>query len=163
MSNEKKLVAGTPNPEKITPEAIEFLPDALEIKNEKLPIWIRYSVLFAVLLVAAVLIWACIFKVDVVVQAPGRIVTDDSSIVMKPLERTVIKKIHVKIGQIVKKGEVLITFDPTINRAEAERLTQELSILSAQFNRLLAEFENREYRPDPGEAGRRPRTNAAIS
>ena len=155
MSNEKNLEGGAPAPENITPEAIEFQPDALEIKNEKLPLWIRYSVLFSVLLVAAVLIWACVFRVDVVVEAPGRIVTDDSSIVMKPLERTVIKEIHVKIGQIVKKGEVLITFDPTINRAEAERLTKELSILSAQFNRLLAEFEDRDYRPDPGEAGRR--------
>jgi len=144
-----------PAPQKITPEAIEFQPDALEIKNEKLPLWIRYSVLFSVLFVAAALIWSCVCKVDVVVQAPGRLVTDDSSIVMKPLERTVIKKIHVKIGQIVKKDQVLITFDPTINQAEAERLTKEISILSAQYNRLLAEFEGRTYKPDPGESGQR--------
>ncbi|MBO4631777.1 MAG: HlyD family type I secretion periplasmic adaptor subunit, partial [Lentisphaeria bacterium] len=123
--------------------------------NEKLPLWIRYSVLYSSLFMAAALIWACICKVDVVVQAPGKLVTDDSSIVMKPLERTVIQKIHVKIGQIVKKDQVLITFDPTMNRAEAERLVKELSILTAQYNRLLAEFENRIYKPDSGEAGQR--------
>ena len=142
-----------PAPQKITPEAIEFQPDALEIKNEKLPLWIRYSVLFSVVFVAAALIWACVCKVDVVVQAPGKLVTDDSSIVMKPLERTVIKQIHVKIGQIVKKDQVLITFDPTINRAEGERLVKEISILTAQYNRLLAEFEGRNYKADPGESG----------
>ena len=152
MSNEKNTL---PAEVKIAPEAVEFQPDALEIKYEKLPLWIRYSVLYSVLFVAGVLIWACLCKVDVVVQAPGKLVTDDSSIVMKPLERTVIKKIHVKIGEVVKKDQVLITFDPTINRAEAERLTKELSILTAQYNRLLAEFENRDYRPDPGEAGAR--------
>ena len=152
MSAEKNTL---PAKVEIVPEAVEFQPDALEIKYEKLPLWLRYSVLYSVLFVAAVLIWACVCKVDVVVQAPGKLVTDDSSIVMKPLERTVIKKIHVKIGQVVKKDQVLITFDPTINRAEAERLTKELSILTAQYNRLLAEFENREYRPDPGEAGAR--------
>ncbi len=139
----------------IAPEAVEFQPDALEIKNEKLPLWIRYSVLYAVLFVAAALIWSCVCKVDVVVQAPGKLVTDDSSIVMKPLERTVIKKIHVKIGQIVKKDQVLMTFDPTINQAEAERLVKEISILTAQYNRLLAEFEGRVYKADPGEAGLR--------
>ena len=139
----------------IAPEAVEFQPDALEIKNEKLPLWIRYSVLYSVLFVVAALIWSCVCKVDVVVQAPGKLVTDDSSIVMKPLERTVIKKIHVKIGQIVKKDQVLMTFDPTINQAEAERLIKEISILTAQYNRLLAEFEGRAYKADPGEAGLR--------
>lgn len=139
----------------IASEAVEFQPDALEIKNEKLPFWIRYSVLYAFLFVAAALIWACVCKVDVVVQAPGKLVTDDSSIVMKPLERTVIKKIHIKIGQFVKKDQVLITFDPTMNQAEAERLVKEISILTAQYNRLLAEFEGRVYRADPGEAGMR--------
>ena len=152
MTEEKK---SSPAPEKIISEAVEFQPDALEIKHEKLPLWLRYSVLYTTLFAAAALIWACVCKVDVVVRAPGKLVTDDSSIVMKPLERTVIRKIHVKIGQIVKKDQVLITFDPTINRAEAERLEKELSILSAQYNRLLAEFENRPYRPDPGEAGQR--------
>lgn len=144
-----------PVQQEIAPEAVEFQPDALEIKNEKLPFWIRYSILYSVLFVVAALIWACICKVDVVVQAPGKLVTDDSSIVMKPLERTVIKQIHVKIGQIVKKDQVLITFDPTMNRAEAERLINEISILTAQYNRLLAEFEGRVYRADPGEAGMR--------
>ena len=140
---------------RITPEAVEFQPDALEVQNEQLPCWLRHSVLFSVLLAAGILIWACVCKVDVVVQAQGKLVTDDSSIVMKPLERSVIKKIHVKIGQIVKKDQVLITFDPTINRAEAERLTKELSILTAQYNRLLAEFEGKTYQPSSGEAGAR--------
>ena len=85
--NTDKNTAPAPEKEIITPEAVEFQPDALEIKNEKLPLWIRYSVLYSVLFVAAVLIWACICKVDVVVQAPGKLVTNDSSIVMKPLER----------------------------------------------------------------------------
>ena len=145
--------SNTQSAEKLAPEAIEFQPDALEIKNERLPLWIRYSVLFSVVFILGALIWACVCKVDVVVQAEGKLVTDDSSIVMKPLERTVIQKIHVKIGQIVKKDDVLITFDPTINRAEAERLTKELSILNAQYARLLAEFEGKDYQPAPGETG----------
>ena len=59
MENDKKKLSV---PQAIAPEAVEFQPDALEIKNEKLPLWIRYSVLYSVLFVTAALIWACAGK-----------------------------------------------------------------------------------------------------
>lgn len=71
---------------------------------------------------AGAILWACFFKVDVVVSAEGKLVTDTPNIVMKPLERTVIKSIDVKVGEVVKKDQVLFTFDPVMNNAEAERL-----------------------------------------
>jgi HlyD family secretion protein len=96
-------------------------------------------------------LWASVFKVDVIVSATGKLVTDTPNIVMKPLERTVIKSIDVKVGQVVKKDQVLFTFDPVMNQAEAGRLSAELSTLSAQVTRLLAEFRGEEYVPsDPG-------------
>jgi HlyD family secretion protein len=64
---------------------------------------------------------------------------------MKPLERSVIKKINVKIGDIVKKDQILITFDPAFNNAEAERLKNEMFALTAQLNRLRSEFQQKPY------------------
>lgn len=148
----------TKNQEKaITPKAIEFQPDALEIKNERLPFWIRYSVSYSLLFIIIAIVWASVCEVDVVVQAPGKIVTNESNVVMKPLERTVIKKIHVKISQLVKKGDVLITFDPTMNRADMERLEKDLDVLGAQSERLRAEFTGKSsYKPSKDtEASRR--------
>ncbi len=131
--------------EKIADEAVDFQPDALEIKNQKLPFVARYSVFAAFLFLAGTLLWACLGKVDVIVQANGKLVSDRQNIVMKPLERTLIKKINVKLGDVVQPDQVLITFDPTINRAESERLKNELNTLNAQFERLKCEFEETLY------------------
>ncbi len=125
--------------------AVEYQPDALEIANSRLPVWARYSVVFSLIFLIGALVWATLGKVDVIVQGTGKIVSDKQTIVMKPLELTVIKEINVKIGDIVKPNQILITFDPTINIAEAERLQLEVESLSAQFARLQAEFNGTNY------------------
>lgn len=132
-------------------KVIEFQPDALEIKNERLPLAIRLCVWFPLAALVIAVIWACLAKVDVVVQGGGKLVTDESTIVMKPLERSVIKKVNVKIGDVVKKDQILITFDPAINNAEAERLRNEQAALSAELNRLRAEFQNKPYQGGSGQ------------
>ncbi len=133
------------NTDKTPEEIIEFEPDALELKNQRLPLAIRLCVWLPALLVLMAIVWACLAKVDVVVQGGGKLVTDRPTIVMKPLERSVIEKVNVKIGDIVKKDQILITFDPAFNTAEAERLKNEIAALSAQLNRLTAEFTSKPY------------------
>ena len=130
----------------IPDDAIEFQPDALEIANSRLPIWARYSVVAAFIFMLAALIWATVGKVDIIVTGNGKIVSDKQTIVMKPLELAVIKEINVKLGEVVKPNQILITFDPTINIAEAERLQLEVETLSAKFSRLQAEFNNTNYK-----------------
>ncbi|MBE6384500.1 MAG: HlyD family type I secretion periplasmic adaptor subunit [Lentisphaerae bacterium] len=135
MNNDNK----TPN------EIIKYQPDALEIKNERLPWAIRMGVWIPFFVLTAAIVWSCLAQVDVVVQSTGQLVTDRPTIVMKPLERSVIKKINVKIGDIVKKDDILITFDPAFNNAEAERLKSEMLAFNAQLSRLRAEFQNIPY------------------
>ncbi len=124
---------------------VEFQPDALEIKNQRLPWLIRMSVWLPFVMVTAAIVWASLSQVDVVVRSNGKLVTDLPTIVMKPLERSVIQKVNVRIGDVVKKDQILITFDPAFNTAEAERLKNELQALQAQLDRLMAEFNNRPY------------------
>ena len=108
---------------------VDFQPDALEIKHQKLPRRIAIGVWLPFIILVTAILWACLAKTDVVVRGNGKLVTDQPTIVMKPLERSVIQKINVKIGDIVKKDQILITFDPTINTAEAERLKNEIRAL----------------------------------
>ncbi len=124
---------------------VEFQPDALEIKNSRLPWIIRMCVWIPFLVLALAITWACIAEVDMVVQSTGTLVTDQPTIVMKPLERSVIQAVNVKIGDIVKKDQILITFDPTINRAEGERLANEMLAQKAELSRLQAEFSGKDY------------------
>ncbi len=129
-------------------EIIEFQPDALEIKNERLPFLIRLCVWMPFFLLIAAIVWASLAEIDIIVEATGKLVPCAPNITIKPLETTVIKKINVKVGDIVKADQILMTFDPTIHQAENERLSKEVSTLSAQFDRLYAEFTNKPYQTD---------------
>ncbi len=130
---------------KIAKEAIEFLPDALEIEQEKLPWYGRIGVVWIFIILATVIAWACYSEVDVIVRAPGHVVSGHGNIVMKPIESAIIKSIEVKQGDEVTAGQVLITFDPTITQAEVTRLSSEIGALQANFDRLSAEFDSKEY------------------
>ena len=140
----------------IPQEVVDFQPDAIQIRDEKLPLWARYSILSSFAVFVLAIVWACLAKVDIIVQAPGKIVSDKQTVALKPVDTSIIEKVHVKIGDIVKKGDILITFDPTINNAEIDRLGREIRVLSAKIDRFSCEFGKRDYRPDPrhGEAGK---------
>ena len=130
----------------ITP-AIEFQPDALEIKQSRLPFFARFTPYAAFVMMAGAILWASIGKTDTVVQASGKLVSEEQNIMMKPREITVIKKVHVEEGDIVKANQILISFDPENYRSEKERLESEISTLHAQFGRLFAEFNQKAYVP----------------
>jgi HlyD family secretion protein len=129
----------------IAPDVIEFQSDALELEHKKLPWFGRFGTIFIALFIVAIVVWASICKVDTVVEANGKLIAVTQNITMKPLERTVIKKINVVVGQFVKKNQVLITFDPTFNQAEEERLAEQLQSLEAQYSRLNAECKEQRY------------------
>jgi len=137
--------------EKVPAEIIEFQPDAQEIENSRLPWLINLCVWIPLLVLILAVTWASLARVDVVIQGHGKIVTDQPTIVMKPLERSVVKEVNVRIGDTVKKDDILVTFDPTINNAEAERLRNEILALDAQFARLKAEFAEQDYDGEGGD------------
>ena len=126
-------------------DMIEFQADALEIKNQRLPLFARYSVWLSLIFLLLALGWAWFSKVDIIIQAPGKLVSREPNLVMKPLERTVIKEVNVQIGDIVEEGQILITFDPTSELAEKERLEHECMALQAQYDRLQAEYSGYDY------------------
>ncbi|MDD3885442.1 MAG: HlyD family type I secretion periplasmic adaptor subunit [Victivallaceae bacterium] len=127
-------------------DAIAFLPDPLEIKYEKLPWYARNGIWWILLIFTLAVAWAIIGEVDVIVIAPGKLVSN-RNVTMKPLERSVIKTVHVREGQTVKKGQPLVTFDPELTQADVDRLASEINSLTAEFERLGAEFQGKEYKP----------------
>lgn len=133
--------------EKINSIAVNFQPDAVEIAMRPLPKLATMGIWLGIILFSGALIASYFCKVDVIVEGRGKLVSVEPNIVMKPLDRTVIKSINVKVGQRVNKDDILFTFDPSINRAEEERLTSELNSIKAQYARWSAEFQKIEYRP----------------
>ncbi|MBO5822300.1 MAG: hypothetical protein J6R86_04735, partial [Lentisphaeria bacterium] len=131
---------------KLNRKAVDFQPDAVEIAMRPLPLLARLGIFFGATVFFAALIASYFCQVDVIVEGSGKLVSVDQNIVIKPLDRSVIKSIDVKVGQVVKPGQLLISFDPTINKAEEDRLRSELESIEAQYDRWLVEFEEKDYK-----------------
>lgn len=120
--------------------AIEFLPDADEIERQPLPSYARLTVhLLAVTLVLS-LLWAGFSEVERVVIAQGQLVNPLPNIVVQPIDTSIIQKIEVRVGQVVRKGEVLATLDPTFAQADEAQLRNRLKSLDTQTQGLSAEL-----------------------
>lgn len=120
--------------------AQDFQPDAIMLETHAPPIPLHIIWYIIIALVIGFIVWACYAHVDKVVVAPGKIVTERPNIVMKPFERATIQKVHVRTGQEVKEGDLLFTFDQTSNKAEVERLSEQLAAFRAHRDRLRAEI-----------------------
>ena len=78
------------------------------------------------------LAWASLGEVNIVASAPGKIIPSGRTKVIQPFETGVVRAIHVRDGQGVHAGEVLIELDPTMNEAERNHLRSDLT--SAQLD-----------------------------
>ena len=135
----------------VAPSAVEFLPDAEEITERRLPWFQHIGILLVTLMIGALVVWACLGQTDVIVRAPGRVVAEDGAIVMKPYASAVISHVAVRPGDIVEAGQTLVEFDPAPSRAEVERLQAEAAVLEAERERYEAEFHDaEEFTPTPG-------------
>ena len=128
-------------PVKSMKSAQDFQPDAIMLETHAPPIPLHIIWYIIIFLVVGFIVWACYAHVDKVVVAPGKIVTERPNIVMKPFERATIEKVHVRTGQEVKEGDLLFSFDQTNNKAEMERITEQLKAFRAHRDRLKAEIE----------------------
>lgn len=122
---------------------LEYLPDADAIERTPLPRYLRLTLHVLALTLLALIVWASLSQVEKVVVAPGRLVNRVPNIVVQPLDTSIIQTIHVRPGQVVRKGQLLATLDPTFTAADDAQLRQRLSSLEAQSSGLRAELSGK--------------------
>jgi len=132
-----------------------FKPDATAIEEAPIPLS-AYSALYVVLALMAIAIaWSVIGTVDRIVVAQGKIVTTAPVIVMQPFTTSRIAKLHVKAGDRVKKGDVLVSFDPSFAQADEASLNQKVRALAAEVDRINAELSGQKTFAAGSDAERR--------
>jgi HlyD family secretion protein len=131
----------------VLPALLEFQWPSTAIVNAPVPrsargiAWIIASMLAALITVAVML------PMDRVVTATGVLVSKDPTIVVQPLETSIVRSIEVREGQLVRAGTVIARLDPTIASANADALKAQVSSLGAEVARLEAEEEGRLFAP----------------
>lgn len=104
----------------------EFLPAALEIQETPPHPLARWLGMSLISLFTIALIWSCLGRVDIVASAEGKIIPSGRIKLVQPLTKGFVKAIHVKEGQYVKEGQVLIELDRTSTAADQSRMEKEL-------------------------------------
>jgi membrane fusion protein, hemolysin D len=130
-----------------------FLPAALEI-TETPPSPVGRAIGASIIGVFCVaLVWASLGSVDIVATAAGRIVPGGRTKLIQPFETGVVRAIHVRDGQSVKAGDVLIELDPTMIEADQERQRSDLVAANLDVARLRAALTDdpvASFHPPPG-------------
>jgi hemolysin D len=108
----------------------EFLPAALEIIETPASPGLRWLMLILCSLFAIALAWSFFGRVDVVAVAAGKVVPTSNVKIIQPIEIGAVRAIHVRNGQHVRRGELLIELDPTLAGADDAQATQ--GLLSAR-------------------------------
>lgn len=122
---------------------VDFLPDADAIERGPLPPYLRRTLHLMAAALLTFVVWASFSQVEKIVIAKGRLVNPTTNIVVQPLETSIIQRIEVRVGQVVKKGQVLATLDPTFTQADEAQLRTRLRSLDTQTAGLRAELEGK--------------------
>lgn len=117
---------------------LEFLPAVLELQETPPSPAGRITVIVIILVFVFAIVWATFGKVDIVTVAQGKIIPSDRTKVIQPLGLGVIKAIHVKDGQHVRTGDILIELDPTAAGADMARFSNEYMTARMDVLRLRA-------------------------
>ncbi|MDP2109274.1 MAG: HlyD family type I secretion periplasmic adaptor subunit [Anaerolineales bacterium] len=114
-----------------------FLPAALALRDTPVHPAPRITLWLIIAFAVIAVLWATFGRIDVVATAVGKIIPNDRTKVIQPMETAVVKAIHVRDGQEVTLGQVLIELDATITTADSDRLRNEA--LTARLEALRVE------------------------
>lgn len=123
----------------------EFLPIIAEIEEEPMNPLGRTMFWILVALIACTILWLFIGRADVVVSARGKVIPDGETKILQPLETGVIKKILIKEGDFVKKGQTLIEIDPSTTEPELVSMKANLNYINLERKRLRAVSNGKSY------------------
>src|SRR5690554_4578295 len=124
------------------PEAawIDFHPPLLRVQLHP-PSPIGRQVLWVlVTLVAFVLAWSFLGRLDIVAVAEGRIIPESYLKILQPAEAGIVRELHVREGDRVHSGQVLMQMDAKLSDADAKALEAEYQRKRLSLLRIEAEL-----------------------
>ena len=123
----------------------EFLADADEIEMTPVPTGISLTLYLLLSMLLFFFFWSYFSKIDEVISTRGKLVATLPNIVLQPIETSQIATLNATVGQIVKKGDVLATLDPTVTGSDLNQVKERLDSLDAQVRRLEAERDGKTF------------------
>jgi hemolysin D len=129
----------------VMPAILEFQSPSAAIVAAPVPASARGVVWMITAMFVCCVVAMGLIPIDKVVTASGKVVSQAATLVVQPLETSIVRSIDVKEGQVVRAGDVLARLDPTFAAADVGALASQVASLQAEVSRLQAEVDGRPF------------------
>ncbi len=129
-------------------EVLRFQPDRVLLERAAPPLGARWTLYSCAALLCFAILWAIFGRIDKIVTSTGKVVTVDTPVVLQAYSTSLIKDVRVNMGQVVRKGEVLVVLDATFAQADMTQLEARISSYAALKERLQCELDGVAYPPE---------------
>lgn len=136
--------------ESLRQDEAEFLASSLALQHSPVSPAPRIAIWLLMVFSLLALLWACFGKLDIVASASGKVIVSGNTKVIQALGAASVREIHVREGDAVRAGQLLLMLDPTEPRADVERLGSELQAARIQAftaRQVLDAIERGRYVP----------------
>lgn len=122
-----------------TEQEAQFLPASLSLQEMPVSPSARLLAWVMMAMVAALLAWACVGRIDIVVNSAGKIIPGARTKIIASVDVASVKALHVDEGQAVREGQVLVELDASAFDAERDKAAgdQQTYLLQAARSRAL--------------------------
>lgn len=127
---------------------LEFQSPTLTLIAAPAPFSARMTLWLIGSLVLVTFILFAVVPVDRIVSTTGVVLAQSPDVIVQPLETAIVRKIFVKDGQMVKKGDLLAQLDPTFSGSDATATVSQMASFKAQVDRMKAELADKPYISD---------------
>ncbi len=122
----------------LRPDEAEFLPAALALQARPVSPAGRWVARIVMLLVVVALGWSILGRIDIVVDAHGRIVPSSRTKTITSMEVGVVRSVLVSDGQAVKAGDRLVELDTRSSDSERDKAVGDQQSAQIQVTRSRA-------------------------
>jgi HlyD family secretion protein len=127
--------------------------------------WSR-AILWTIMSVAAIGVgWASVAKIEEAIPARGKLEPEGTVKEVQVPVNGVVKSVHIKDGQAVKKGDLLLELDPTMSSAQMQSLQSVRTVLTQENQFYQAQMQGIDVAPSgqiPAQFLALTRSRAAI-
>jgi hemolysin D len=116
----------------------EFLPAALSLQEKPVSPAARLVASILIVLVAVLITWSIVGKIDIIVNASGKVIPSGYSKTIASVDIASVKALYVEEGQFVKVGDLLIELDTSASDSERDKAEGDRSVALMQVTRAKA-------------------------
>ncbi len=134
---------------KVDTTPVDWRHDAHQAYVEQQPLRAR-SLLYVVALATVCLIaWAAFAEIDEVTRGQGKVIPSQQVQVIQSQDGGVVTEILVKEGDVVKKGQLMVSLDQTRSQSSLRENLADFRALTIKAQRLRAVADKTPFEPDP--------------